>query len=196
MRSYFNFQAFENCGFIFSERSCLLFLLLKMLSEIAFEQIGGNFCYAAYGPFRVVMMKDTGYINVTKMCADGGKHFYHWKENKTSQAFTHALEKMIDNEGKAVQISSHGIPGEENSVFKTMITQNRNDVATLISGTYCHPDLIPHIACWISPEFALMVSKVINGYIVMEYKARLAAAKQELGAKQIELAKATELSEA
>src|SRR3981189_3125314 len=100
---------------------------------------------------------------------------------------------MIANEGKAVQISSHGIPGEENSVFKTMITQNRNDVATLISGTYCHPDLIPHIACWILPEFALMAPPIVQGDIPTGHKACLASAKQELDAKQLELEQATEL---
>src|SRR3981189_4005525 len=95
MRSYFNFQAFENCGFIFSERSCLLFLLLKMLSEIAFEQIDGNFWFAAYGPFRVVMMKDTGYINATKMCSSGGKDYKDWSRLKSSYQLIQSLENIL-----------------------------------------------------------------------------------------------------
>src|SRR3981189_2450346 len=98
MRSYFNFQAFENCGFIFSERSCLLFLLLKMLSEIAFEQIDGNFWYAAYGPFRVVMMKDTGYINATKMCSSGGKEYKEWIKNKSSKELIQALDSLMEKD--------------------------------------------------------------------------------------------------
>ena len=94
MRSYFNFQAFENCGYIFSERSCLLFLL-NMLSEIAFEQIEGNYWYAAYGPFRVVMMKDTGYINATKLCSSGGKEYYRWTQNKASQELVEVVTKKL-----------------------------------------------------------------------------------------------------
>src|SRR3981189_2167555 len=91
MRSYFNFQAFENCGYIFSEMSCLLFLLLKMLSEIAFEQIDRNFWYAVYGPFRVVMMKDIGYINATKMCSSGGKNYCDWSRLNSSHELINAL---------------------------------------------------------------------------------------------------------
>src|SRR3981189_2598861 len=95
MRSYFNFQAFENCGYIFSEMSCLLFLLLKMLSEIAFEQIDGNFWHAAYGPFRVVMMKDTGYINATKLCSSGGKNYCDWSRLKGSHELINAIENKL-----------------------------------------------------------------------------------------------------
>ena len=159
-----------------------------MISELVFEQIEGNFWYAAYGPFRVIMMKDTGYINVTKMCADGGKSFRHWKENKTSQALMNTLE--------AIQITDAGIPASVVSPYKNVNTGNKTEIDCIISGTYCHPDLIPHIACWISPDFAIRVSKVVNAYIVMEYKTHLAAAKQELGAKQLELEQATELREA
>ena len=50
---------------------------------------------------------------------------------------------------------------------------NQTDEEYIISGTYCHPSLIPHIVCWISVEFALKVSDIINGYIVNEYKAKL-----------------------
>ena len=94
MRSYFNFQAFENCGYIFSESSCF-FLLLNMLSEIAFEQIEGNFSYAAYGPFRVVMMKDTGYVNATKLCISGGKEYDKWSRLISSHELIQCLEKDL-----------------------------------------------------------------------------------------------------
>jgi hypothetical protein len=35
---------------------------------------------------------------------------------------------------------------------------------TIIRGTYVHPDLIPHIASWESPKFAVKVSKIVNEY--------------------------------
>src|SRR3977135_776920 len=64
------------------------------------------------------------------------------------------------------------------------------------SGTSCPPLLIPHIACCVSPEAALLVHAVFNGYITQEYKVHLAAAKQELRVKQLQLEQATELREA
>ena len=33
-------------------------------------------------------------------------------------------------------------------------------------GTYAHPDLIPHIASWASPLFAVRVSKIVNKYFI------------------------------
>ena len=63
-------------------------------ADIFVERIRNNYWYGAYGPFKVVMMKDTGYINVTKLCADAGKMFRHWHENKTSQ---NLLRVFADN---------------------------------------------------------------------------------------------------
>src|SRR5271156_2326733 len=64
-----------------------------MLSDIAFEQIEGNFWYAAYGPFRVVMMKDTGYINASKLCSSGGKKYESWSRLQSSQQLINAVER-------------------------------------------------------------------------------------------------------
>ena len=49
----------------------------------------------------------------------------------------------------------------------------------LISGTYAHPLLIPHIASWSSYDFALKVSKIVNEYLVLEYRAKIAAIEQQ-----------------
>src|SRR3977135_3550825 len=167
-----------------------------MLSELVFEQIEGNFWYAAYGPFRVIMMKDTGYVNATKLRRSGGKEYKDWVRLKGSQELIQALERnlALENthdttastlEKAGEQICAPAFP------CKIILTANYTDADRLISGTYCHPDLIPHIACWVSADFAFKVSKVVNGYITQEYKTHLAAAKQELDAKQLALEHAT-----
>jgi len=147
MRSYFNFQAFENCGYIFSERSCLLFLL-NMLSEIAFEQIEGNYWYAAYGPFRVVMMKDTGYINATKMCSSGGKKYKDWIRNRAGQEVVQALERKMAHENThgslvnsniTLQVGKAEISALPSPPCKFDQTMNSTDKERIISGTYIHP---------------------------------------------------------
>src|SRR3977135_1737736 len=63
-----------------------------MNSELVFDQIEGNFWYAAYGPFRVIMMKDTGYVNATKLCSSGGKKYENWVRLNGSQELIQALE--------------------------------------------------------------------------------------------------------
>ena len=100
-----------------------------MLSELVFEQIEGNFWYAAYGPFRVVMMKDNGYINATKMCTDGDKHFFRWKENKTSQALIQAMQEMLSNACEALEMTDLGIPRSVISPYKTVNTGNKTEIA-------------------------------------------------------------------
>ena len=167
-----------------------------MLSEIAFEQIEGNYWYAAYGPFRVVMMKDTGYINATKMCSSGDKEYRDWSKNNTSKELIEALENKLALENTHDSSENSDLTLADGNVriitlpsppYKIVHNLNQTDVERVISGTYCHPLLIPHIACWVSPDFALMVSEVVNGYITMQYKAHLASAKKSLIQKQQDL---------
>ena len=54
-----------------------------------------------------------------------------------------------------------------------MRTANQTDSEKAISGTYYHPLIIPHIACWISPDYALRVSEIVIDFHVGEYKSRL-----------------------
>src|ERR1700722_2375837 len=63
----------------------------KMLSELGFQPIRDSFYYGYYGQFRVVIDKQNGYINATKLCSDGGKNFFHWKETKVSKELIETL---------------------------------------------------------------------------------------------------------
>ncbi len=51
-------------------------------------------------------------------------------------------------------------------------------------GTHVHPELIPHIASWVSPDFAVMVSKIVNTYIIREYQEAVYERDVELGKLQ------------
>jgi len=93
-------------------------------------------------------MKSNGYINATKICKDGGKILGNWNENLFSKQLIKELSLTI------------GLPIVNLTI---LIKQGGNQQ---ITGTYVHPKLIPHIASWISPKFALMVSDIINEYII------------------------------
>ena len=117
------------------------------VSRVTFEPINEKYSNARYGEFDVIMDMTTGYINATKLCAQGGKRFKNWTANNYSQELIKELEETInlslENQTKIsilVRCSSFGY----------------------IKGTYVHPDLIPHIACWVSTKFAIKVSKIIN----------------------------------
>ncbi len=59
-----------------------------------------------------------------------------------------------------------GIPPDENKSIKII----KGGVVDIIRGTYVHPLLIPHIASWISPEFAIKVSEIVNYHLTMQLR--------------------------
>ena len=82
------------------------------------------------------------------------------------------VSNAIPNSDLTLEDLPPKILGGRSLVCKTVLPDNTTDVGNIISGTYVHSLLIPHIACWISADFALKVSEVINGYIVYEYKRK------------------------
>src|SRR3977135_4042888 len=133
------------------------------LSDIAYEQIEGNFWYGCYGVFRVVMMKDCGFINVTRLCSDGNKELKHWYENQSSKELLQCLASKLGEDDWIGSIL----------VRKVVKTFNQTNIEKTVSGTYYNPLIIPHIACWISPDFAIRVSEIVNHFLLGEYKDRV-----------------------
>ena len=65
--------------------------LIKMLSEVSYQHICDNYWYGMYGDFNIILMKDNGFVNATKLCKDGGKDLCDWSRNKSSKGLLHAL---------------------------------------------------------------------------------------------------------
>jgi hypothetical protein len=141
---------------------------MNSLSQIAFEQIRENYYWGAYGPFRVIIDITTGYINATHLCGlaatDGGK-------SKKLNDYTRS-----DNAKSIIYeiVSSTGYPVDD---LLKVITGGQ---ITDIRGTYAHPDLVPHIASWASPKFAVAVSKIVNAHLVREYKESIREKNAEI----------------
>jgi len=155
---------------------------LKM-QEIAYEQISDNFWYAAYGVFKVVMMKDCGFINATKLCSLGNKNLYDWCANKNSKNLLQALACKF---GDAEELE------ESCFVVKYVRNAHQTDVEKEISGTYYHPTIIPHIACWISVDFALRVGDIVNDFIIGEYKRCLEVERSARRSAEMDVVKERE----
>ncbi len=126
------------------------------ITDIAYQQIKGNYYWAQYGDFKVIMDKSTGYINATQLCGQATT-----KEGKKKEFFTWKQNNVSDELIKEVS-ASLGIPRDELLVEPSVSNELR--------GKYAHPDLIPHIASWASPVFAVKVSKIVNAQLVREYK--------------------------
>ena len=139
---------------------------MSNLSELIYEPVTDNYGWGSYGEFKVLIRRSDGYINATKLCKDGGKELFHWSSNETSKKFVEELIPVL------------GIP----RIDLICVVKGGNNQE--ITGTYVHPELIPHVASWVSPKFAIMVSKIVNNYIVREHQREIARQKLELGQKQ------------
>jgi hypothetical protein len=122
------------------------------ITKLEYEKIDNVYSKAKYDNFDVTMNMKNGYINATKLCADGKKPMRNWIQNNGNKELLGYFEENIKR--------STGITADLLIVVNTGVNELR--------GTYVHPDLIPHIASWVSPAFAYKVSKIVNNFLIRE----------------------------
>lgn len=124
----------------------------QIITNMAYETIDEKYSRAQYGEFNVIMDMTNGYINATKLCADGGKHMKAWLRNDSNKELIKSFEEIMKS---SAQICAELLINNMAGSYE-------------LRGTYVHPLLIPHIASWVSPSFAYKVSKIVNEYLVRE----------------------------
>ncbi len=133
---------------------------MSNISEIAFEQIYEDYYLGQYGDLKVIINIKTGYINATHLCGlannnnGNRKELYNWKKSDIAEA-------IMDEVGSA-------LPNGRSELLR--VVNGGSGKMLEIRGTYAHPDLIPHIASWASPKFAVKVSKIVNAQLLRDYK--------------------------
>jgi hypothetical protein len=139
----------------------MIFNKSKMPS-ITFEFIDNQYEWGYYSDFKVLIMTRNRYINATKLCQDGDRRFRNWLNND------YAINLINELESSAINLADG----------KSMIRiTGGNDFE--VRGTYVHLDLIPSIAGWISPAFALKVNRIVNEYLLKEEKIKHATIIKE-----------------
>lgn len=113
-----------------------------MSNNIKLKDFNVHYMIINYGDIKLQIMKKNGYINVTNLCKIGGKLFADYNKNKYSKELMNCLSKNL------------GIKTDELTIF----INNGNE----FKGTFAHPDLVIHIAMWISPKFCIMVNEIIK----------------------------------
>jgi hypothetical protein len=73
-----------------------------------------------------------------------------------------------------LQIAKSIKPALAPEICKRIIADRNSEDGKLFAGTYIHPDLVPSIAGWISPEFQIKANRVVNAFIAHQYKEQLA----------------------
>ena len=114
---------------------------VNTVSDISYKQIRGDFWNAEYLGFQVVMIKDTGYINATKMCSSGGKNYCDWARLKCSHELIQAVKNDMESENthdtfaSTLQNGNVQICTLPSPPCKFVQTMNSTDYERLISGT-------------------------------------------------------------
>jgi len=147
------------------------------VKHVCIVKINDDFSYGKYGEFCMIIKNSNGYMNATNLCKEAGKEFFHWKANSISKEFIKETMLYLNMSIDELIIT---------------ITGGQN---TTIRGSYIHPLLITHVACWCGPNFALKVSiwieewKKYSMHNEMEYwnaMANIKASKNLTKEKQIQ----------
>uniref|UniRef100_V5GSQ5 Putative KilA-N domain-containing protein n=1 Tax=Anoplophora glabripennis TaxID=217634 RepID=V5GSQ5_ANOGL len=128
---------------------------MKSLRDACPEQIQDQHWHGPHGDSKIIIDKDTGYFNATKLCQDGGKEFKYWLRNKRSKEL---MRYYVSESARGEKYpSSYYIHG------------NQYDI---ISGTYLHPTMLGEVIQWIW----LSRTEENGGYVyiatTMKYGAR------------------------
>ncbi|CCU55323.1 N1R/p28-like protein [Adoxophyes honmai entomopoxvirus 'L'] len=133
------------------------------LIDICYEQIKDQYYYGLFGEFRLIIDKNTGYFNATKLCKDAGVKLTRWLESEKSKELIKYYNNFLlsDNPG--------GLIIDKKDVSIYVINVQGNKINNTISGTYVYKKLLLDIASWISIEFYDKCSNIIEKYYIDEY---------------------------
>ena len=152
------------------------------MSTHIFEYIGNSdrFGYGKYlDDMKIIIDGHTGYINATKLCMLGKKHLRNWHKNESSKELISCYNDTTDEiygESSSDQSGTRTVSYEIGGDDLKGMTRKEQEV---IMGTYYHRTIIVHLAQWISPTFALKVSKIVDDYISYENKRKIRELKGE-----------------
>ena len=123
---------------------CELNSQINNICDIVYEKICEGYWYGMYVDFKVIIKRENGYINGTKLCTDNNKMMKNWLRNASTKVLLDKFKEM--NPGVLDQILIKGGKNVD------------------VRGTYIHPLLIPSLVSWVSPEYTLHINNVINAY--------------------------------
>lgn len=166
---------------------------LHHMSTHIFEYIGDSkrFGYGMYLDLKIVIDRQTNYINATKLCNLGNKKLKNWQQNVSTKEL---IEYFNNNESGWNSSQTTGpIFQKRPSISYEICGDDLKGIPRkeqeVMMGTYYHKTIIVHLAQWISPAFALKVSKIVDDYIDTENSRKIRELKGENMTLQDQIAK-------
>lgn len=119
---------------------------------MSYDQIHENFYFGLFGGLKLIIDKNTGYFNATQLCRDGGKEYKNWIRNKETRALVEYVQMV------------RGLPAFY------VVNNGPSAQCDIIRGTYVPKELILSVASWLSSEFYLMCSDIVNDVLIRDFK--------------------------
>ncbi|GBN16681.1 Putative KilA-N domain-containing protein 006L [Araneus ventricosus] len=137
-------------------------IIMESLRDVCYEQIADQYWYGLFGDFKLIIDRNTGYFNATKLCRQGGKNFSDWSRNKDSKTLIEYYRQKRP-------------PGDLQGVTEIMIVVDGygNEIYNrIISGTYLPEEIILGVATWISKDFYDKVYRITRSYCIRQFDER------------------------
>lgn len=114
------------------------------VNDMCYKQIIDQYWYCLYGDFIIVVDKNTGTFNATKLCRDVGRKLDDWLKMKQSKKLVNYICKK--NNSKVFQVET----GEKDEIYNE-----------IICGTYLPIDCYLSLVTWLSPAFYDKILKIV-----------------------------------
>lgn len=108
-----------------------------------------------------------GFINGTAMCVAYGKRITDWLRIDETWKLVAALAKSLEIEFNYAYMRN-SVSTRVSETFPDLVSVRRGSPA-VGGGIWIHPDLAIPLAQWCSPEFALLVSRWIQKWIIEQH---------------------------
>lgn len=109
-------------------------MTMNNLNDDCFLQVkNDNFYYGQYYDRQIIIDKRTGYVNATKLCSGENKSYGNWTQTK-----------------KIKELLKTFITDNKYGSFYLMKGNNNDSLTKKYTGTFIHPDLLPHLIFWLN----------------------------------------------
>lgn len=139
------------------------------VSDNFFDQIKGRYWYAKYFDRVIIIDRQTGYINATKLCLQEHKSYGNWVQNKKIKLLMNNFE-----------------PQNKTTYYGTCYTikgNNSDEIRKKYTGTYIHSELFPHLIYWLDKnknDNILFIYVMTNNYLEPQNIYKIGITKRTL----------------
>lgn len=124
------------------------------VEHLKFENNGETFTRGTYNGISVIIHDKTGFINATEMCKQFNKKFRKIFENHAYQQYFAAFKQEYSARPEM------GV--QSDTEFLYQLNKGIGVSQNFLRGTYVDPRLINYIAIWASPQYAILVGKIMD----------------------------------